>query len=107
MADIAVKITAKFALARDVVAIRLAAVNPSDRLPAFEAGAHIDVRLTDGLCRQYSLTNVGDSEAPAHYEIAVARDAASRGGSLAMHYQLHVWSRLSVSAPRNLFGLDP
>ena len=107
MTDIAVKITAKFALARDVVAIRLAPVNPSDRLPAFEAGAHIDVRLTDGLCRQYSLTNVGDSDAPAQYEIAVARDAASRGGSLAMHDQLHVGSRLSVSAPRNLFGLDP
>ena len=38
----------------DVVVLDLAAVNGAP-LPAFEAGAHVDILLGDGLVRQYSL----------------------------------------------------
>ena len=108
MTQISAKVIAKTALARDVVALRIAPDDVKESLPSFEAGAHIDVRLPNGLTRSYSLTNVTDSAtgAPAHYEIAVGRDANSRGGSEAIHAQLHVGSRLSIGAPRNHFHLN-
>jgi vanillate O-demethylase ferredoxin subunit len=72
-------------------------------LPAFTAGAHIDVHVAPGLVRQYSLCN------PPHethrYLIGVLRDPASRGGSQAMHEQIRAGATLVVSAPRNHFPL--
>ena len=41
----------------DVCRFELAALD--GELPAFEAGAHIDVHLPGGLVRQYSLCNPG------------------------------------------------
>jgi len=72
-------------------------------LPAFEAGAHIDVHLPGGIIRQYSLCNPpGPSR---RYEIGVLKDPASRGGSVALHEGVQVGDRLRISAPRNLFPL--
>jgi vanillate O-demethylase ferredoxin subunit len=72
-------------------------------LPPFDAGAHIDIHLRDGLVRQYSLCN---SPAERHrYVIAVLRDEKGRGGSKALHDTLHVQSQATVSAPRNNFAL--
>ncbi|HEX5341456.1 MAG TPA: PDR/VanB family oxidoreductase, partial [Duganella sp.] len=72
-------------------------------LPAFTAGAHIDVHVAPGLVRQYSLCN------PPHerhrYVIGVLRDPASRGGSQAMHEQINAGAALTISAPRNHFPL--
>ncbi|GAB0117970.1 PDR/VanB family oxidoreductase [Acidisoma sp. 7E03] len=68
----------------------------------FTAGAHIDVHLPNGLVRQYSLLN--DPGRRETYTIAVLREPASRGGSLAMH-ALKPGDRLRISAPRNLFPL--
>lgn len=73
-------------------------------LPPFEAGAHIDLHLPNGLIRQYSLCN--DPRERHRYRIAVLRDAASRGGSQAVHELLRIGQRLNISAPRNLFALD-
>ena len=73
-------------------------------LPPFEAGAHIDLYLPNGLIRQYSLCN--DPRERHRYRIAVLRDAASRGGSQAVHELLRIGQRLSIGAPRNLFALD-
>lgn len=73
-------------------------------LPPFEAGAHIDLHLPNGLVRQYSLCN--DPRERHRYRIAVLRDAASRGGSQAVHELLRIGQRLNISAPRNLFALD-
>jgi vanillate O-demethylase ferredoxin subunit len=74
-------------------------------LPAFEAGAHIDVHVTDTLVRQYSLCNPpGETH---RYQIAVLRDPASRGGSRGMHEDIHVGSVLQISAPKNHFPLVP
>ena len=74
-------------------------------LPPFAAGAHIDVHLGDALVRQYSLCN--DARETNHYRIAVLRDANSRGGSAAMHEQVHEGRVLQISAPKNHFPLDP
>lgn len=72
-------------------------------LPAFSAGAHIDVHLPGGLVRQYSLCN--DDRETHRYRIAVLRDPASRGGSVAVHEQVQEDDTLTISAPRNHFPL--
>ncbi len=74
-------------------------------LPAFTAGAHIDVHVGPGLIRQYSLCN--DPADTASYRIAVLREPASRGGSSAMHAQVKAGDRLTVSEPKNHFPLVP
>jgi ferredoxin-NADP reductase len=79
-------------------------VDPDGReLPCFEAGAHVDVQVSPGVVRQYSLCGN-----PAHryiYRLGVLRDPASRGGSSAIHARFHVGSRVRISPPRNLFPL--
>lgn len=72
-------------------------------LPAYEAGAHIDVHMPGGFSRQYSLAR-GPSNA-ASYVIGVKREAASRGGSASMHERVHEGDLLAISAPRNTFPL--
>ena len=72
-------------------------------LPAFAAGAHIDVHLPDGMIRQYSLCN-HPSDAD-HYLIAVKREANSRGGSKMMH-GISAGSLLTVGSPRNGFPVS-
>ncbi|MBV1786868.1 PDR/VanB family oxidoreductase [Marinobacterium sp. D7] len=73
-------------------------------LPAFSAGAHIDLHLPGGLIRQYSLCNHPSEN--HRYEIAVLRDPDSRGGSVAVHEQINEGDKLSISEPRNLFPLE-
>ncbi|WP_213956662.1 MULTISPECIES: PDR/VanB family oxidoreductase [unclassified Variovorax] len=73
-------------------------------LPPFEAGAHIDVQTPAGLVRQYSLLN--DDRERHRYVIAVLRDSAGRGGSVAMHDAVHAGMQLTIGQPRNAFALD-
>ena len=81
-------------------------VDPSGaKLPAFEAGAHLDVHLGDGLTRQYSLCN--DPAERHRYVIAVLRDENGRGGSKTLHGTLRVQDMVRVSHPRNNFHLKP
>ena len=79
--------------------------DPTSPLPAFEAGAHIDVHLGTSLIRQYSLLN--SPQDSGRYVICVRRDDSGRGGSTAMHRDVTVGRRLRISAPRNLFPLLP
>jgi ferredoxin-NADP reductase len=72
-------------------------------LPAWEPGAHVDLRLPDGRARQYSLC--GDHADRRRYAIAIKREAAGRGGSLWAHANLAVGAVAHVSAPRNNFPL--
>jgi vanillate monooxygenase ferredoxin subunit len=72
-------------------------------LPAFTAGAHIDVHLPGGWLRQYSLCNAPSER--HRWCIGVLRDPASRGGSVAMHDAVDEGMVLSVSAPKNHFPL--
>ncbi|CAN7756637.1 PDR/VanB family oxidoreductase [Variovorax sp. LjRoot130] len=88
--------------AEGVLGIELRAAD-GGALPAFTAGAHVDVHLPGGLCRQYSLTN-GSAQAD-RYCLGVGLAPHSRGGSRHLHERLRTGDRLQVSAPRSLFGL--
>ncbi|MDG6097451.1 oxidoreductase [Alteromonas sp. ZYF713] len=72
-------------------------------LPAFTAGAHIDIHLGNDLVRQYSLC--GDPAETRHYRLGVLNDPASRGGSAYVFEQLNPGSTVQISAPRNHFPL--
>jgi ferredoxin-NADP reductase len=73
-------------------------------LPAFSAGAHIDLTLPNGLIRSYSLIN---PQAERHrYVIAVQKDRASRGGSRWLHENVRPGDVLTVNGPRNNFALN-
>ncbi|MCQ9617455.1 PDR/VanB family oxidoreductase [Paenalcaligenes niemegkensis] len=74
-------------------------------LPAFTAGAHIDVHIEPGLIRQYSLCN--DPRERHRYVIAVLKDPQGRGGSKRLHEILRVQESVSISVPRNHFELAP
>lgn len=103
--SIAVRVARKTVEAEGVAGFRLVAADGA-QLPAFAPGAHIDVALPGGLVRQYSLCNAPSDAATDHYEIGVLRDAASRGGSLAMHDAVHEGAVIRISPPRNHFALD-
>jgi vanillate O-demethylase ferredoxin subunit len=87
--------------------VRIFALRPvgEAQLPAYEAGAHIDVTLGNGLVRQYSLCcREPDGSA---YRIAVKREPQSRGGSAWLHDEASVGTTLLIGQPRNAFGLAP
>lgn len=71
-------------------------------LPAFAAGAHVDVHLADGLLRQYSISS--DPRDRTRYIIGVKREESGRGGSKRMH-AVRTGDTLTISAPRNNFPL--
>ena len=75
-------------------------------LPAYEPGAHIDVKMPGGFSRQYSLARAAEG-APASYVIGVKREGASRGGSASMHERVREGDLLPISTPRNHFPLQP
>jgi vanillate O-demethylase ferredoxin subunit len=87
--------------AEDIVSVGLARPGGGE-LPAFSAGAHIDVHLGPGLTRQYSLCNPPAER--ERYVVAVLREASSRGGSRAMH-NLRQGDAITVTGPRNNFSL--
>jgi phthalate 4,5-dioxygenase reductase subunit len=76
-----------------------------DELPPFTAGAHIQVRVPNGLIRKYSLCN--DPAERDRYVIAVKRDAAGRGGSVNLVDAAHEGEAYLASAPVNDFVLAP
>lgn len=97
-----VRVARKAIEAQDIVTLELVSVDGA-ALPAFSAGSHIDVQLPNGITRQYSLCN--DPQETHRYQIGVLRDAASRGGSTAVHDRVQEGDVLTISAPRNHFGL--
>jgi ferredoxin-NADP reductase len=88
--------------AENIISVELRALDQQD-LPAFTAGAHINLNLPNGLVRSYSLLN--DSSERHRYVLGVLKDAKSRGGSKAVHEQLRVGMRLDISTPSNNFAL--
>ena len=102
MSDIPVKVLARHEEAEGIYSYELARTDGAP-LPAFSAGSHIDVHLPGAIVRQYSLYN--NDQETHRYRIAVLRDPASRGGSIAMHDQVKTGDTLTISAPRNLFPL--
>lgn len=91
-------------VARDIVQLTLAAADGRP-LPRWSAGAHIDISCGDtGLSRQYSLC--GDPADALHWQVAVLREPASRGGSAWVHAQVKPGDTLHVRGPRSHFRLD-
>ncbi|TGD94275.1 PDR/VanB family oxidoreductase [Methylobacterium nonmethylotrophicum] len=88
----------------DVVVIDLADPGGAD-LPAYEAGAHVDVHVGNGLVRQYSLA--GNPAERGRYRLGILLDPASRGGSAAIHRTFRVGESVLVGRPRNHFPLVP
>lgn len=86
----------------DVVLLTLAH-SEGIALPAFRAGAHIDLHLSAELVRPYSLC--GDPQDRQHYQLGILKEGRSKGGSLAVH-ALREGDAIAVSEPRNLFELE-
>ena len=86
-----------------VLVLDLASVEGAP-LPPFEAGAHVDVHLGEGLVRQYSLAGKpGDRSV---YRLGILKDPKSRGGSVAAHERLTEGTEIRIGVPRNHFPLD-
>lgn len=100
---IKVIVTAKKNETAHICSFELKSVDGSP-LPAFDAGAHVDVQIADGLTRSYSLCN--SPQEKDRYLIAVLRDPNSRGGSIGMHENLAEGSTLRISRPKNHFPLE-
>jgi vanillate O-demethylase ferredoxin subunit len=69
-------------------------------LPPFTAGAHISVRLSEGIARDFSLWN--DPAERKRYCIAVLREGSA---STQLHEEVKVGSLIEASMPRNNFPL--
>ena len=89
-------------LAADTLAVELV---PSDdvELPAFEAGAHVDLLLPNGIRRSYSLCNRPTDR--NRYVVGVKKANPSRGASSYIHDHLRVGQRIEITGPRNNFPL--
>jgi phthalate 4,5-dioxygenase reductase subunit len=72
-------------------------------LPEFSAGAHVSLKVPNGLIRKYSLCN--DPAERDRYVIAVKREAGGRGGSASLIRGVAAGSEVPVSAPVNNFAL--
>lgn len=99
--DREVEVVALRTIATDVVEVELAARGDA-ALPAWEAGAHIDLILPNGLVRQYSLT--GDPAAST-WRIGVLREESGRGGSRWIADRLRPGAVVRIAGPRNHFTL--
>lgn len=90
--------------AEDIISLVL---KPADGsvLPAYEAGAHIDLRLPNGLVRQYSLC--GERGADNAYQLGILLEPEGRGGSRYVHERIVEGDVIEISAPRNLFAIEP
>ncbi|MFA3789940.1 2Fe-2S iron-sulfur cluster-binding protein [Aliiglaciecola sp. SL4] len=98
-----VVITSRTEQGAGIAVMELAKAN-GEALPAFSAGAHIDVYCGDDLIRQYSLCN--DPASSDVYRIGVLNDPNSRGGSAKIHAEFAEQQQIKISAPRNHFPLN-
>jgi len=82
-----------------------------EALPEFEAGAHLMVpaRLAGGAITERHYSIASDPARKDVWEIAVRRDDAGAGGSMAVHQSYHLGLTLKVDPPANHFALhcDP
>ncbi|WP_165950247.1 cytochrome P450 [Actinomadura sp. GC306] len=95
-------VTRAEAAADGVLALTLARADGAD-MPAWEPGAHLELRLPSGRVRQYSLC--GDPADRSHYRVAVLREADGRGGSEEVHALARDGVTFGVRGPRNHFPL--
>lgn len=99
-----VRVSRCAAAAEGILGLELVAPDGAP-LPAFAAGAHVDLELPNGMVRPYSL--LGDDAQCARYELGILLEASGRGGSASAHRDIRVDMHLRVSHPRNQFALVP
>ena len=88
--------------ATDIRSYRLEAVE--GELPSFTAGSHVDVTVSDGLVRQYSICS--DPMESGSYRVGIQKDVNSTGGSEAIFSEFSEGQVIEVSEPRNHFELN-
>lgn len=98
-----VTIAARETVATDIIGLDLRSTDGAP-LPAYAAGAHVDVQVQSGLIRQYSLT--GDPADRTRYRLGVLLDPNSRGGSSAIHARFVPGAQIRIGRPRNNFPLE-
>lgn len=96
------EILAKRPAADGVVEVVLGAADGAE-LPAWLPGAHLDLHLSNGLNRQYSLC--GSPADRTVYRLGVLREPESRGGSRFVHEDLVIGGTVDVTGPNNHFEL--
>ncbi|KIN72377.1 2Fe-2S iron-sulfur cluster-binding protein [Sulfitobacter guttiformis] len=87
-----------------IMKYEFAALDGGD-LPAWQAGAHLDIVIAPEFLRQYSMS--GNPADRSKYQITVLREAEGRGGSVLMQRIFEVGRRVFISKPINHFGLSP
>ena len=76
-------------------------------LPAFSGGSHVVVAMNiQGRTHRNPYSLMGSPEMNDAYHISVRRQEKSRGGSVYMHEQVKVGSKLEITYPVNLFALE-
>jgi phthalate 4,5-dioxygenase reductase subunit len=96
------RLTRKEEIAKDIFELEFRRADAAD-LPAFTAGAHVQVQVPNGSLRKYSLCN--DPAERQRYVIAVKHESAGRGGSRSLIEDANIGDDLLVSEPVNNFGL--
>ncbi len=99
--NLRVCVTEKVNLSNNIIKLKLQSIK--GQLPTFQAGSHIDLKLQNGLIRQYSLIN-GPVETD-HYCIAVKVEKNGRGGSKIISENIAIGDVLAISPPHNSFPL--
>jgi phthalate 4,5-dioxygenase reductase component len=89
-------------IATDIFELEFRRADAAD-LPAFTAGAHVQVQVPNGSLRKYSLCN--DPAERERYVIAVKHERAGRGGSRSLIEDANIGDELLVCEPVNNFGL--
>lgn len=87
--------------AENIVEIDLAMAN-GQPLPAFHPGGHVDVKIAEGVVRQYSLA--GWTGEPV-FRLGILKQPEGRGGSVALHKAAVAGAVVQVGTPRNAFNL--
>jgi phthalate 4,5-dioxygenase reductase subunit len=90
------------AIADDIHLVELTKPDGGD-LPEFTAGAHVSVRVPNGLVRKYSLCN--DPAERDRYVLAVKNEVPGAGGSKSLIEDTRPGDELMISDPRNDFEL--
>lgn len=91
-------------MAEGITKYEFAAVDGSE-LPAWQAGAHLDLVIAPEFLGQYSLS--GNPADRSRYQIGVLREERGRGGSALLQRIFSRGRRVFISRPINLFALSP
>lgn len=85
------------------VAVLTLAMADGTPMPEWSPGAHVDVIVSPGLERQYSLC--GSVGVGQPWRLGVLREPASRGGSEYLHTRVRQGDKIAVRGPHNNFSL--